>query len=114
MRRSAQWLRRQLKEEQKAAGKWWENAKMATRRSEEINAKTEEADAASMSLGFAFKDSRRKWQLVNPDSSNSFFEEALCFYLREIGLTEADVTQITTKPARRRPADGGSGGDGGG
>ena len=58
-----------------------------TRRADEIDAKMEEADTASMSLGFPFKNSHGKWQLISPASSQSFFEEALCFYLREIGLT---------------------------
>ena len=67
-----------------------------------------------MALGFPFKDSHGRWQLVNPDSTRPLFEEALCIVLHEIGLSAAEVDEITAKPPEppvlRRPAGGGSGG----
>ena len=116
-RRQAAALRYQLMKDKKAADKWWENPVLCRefkQRQKDIDDKMDEADAASLALGFPFKDSHGRWQLVNPDSTRPLFEEALCIVLREIGLSAAEVDEITAKPPEppvlRRPAGGGSGG----
>ena len=116
MRRRAQKYRRQLEQEKRDAGRWWEDRERAEnfeRRAAEIAELMDEADEAALRSGFPHKDRHGIWRNVNPDSSRSLFEEALRLYLKKIGCNDAEVDTITAKPVLRRPAGrGGSGGHG--
>ena len=65
---------------QQAAGKRWEDPKLAEefqQRQADITAQMDEADQAALELGYPVKDSHGTWQNIYPDVSKSIFEEAL-------------------------------------
>ena len=118
-RRRAQRLERELQRGQKAAGKLWEDdektAEIELRR-REIDAAMERADAASMQKGFMSKGSQGAWQLVNTESPESIFEEALRRCLCAMGASAEQAAEITEKPqggrGGKRPSASTPGGHG--
>jgi len=95
-RRAAKKERKRLHQERARARDQWTVADI-DRRLEEVQQKLDAADAASWDHGFPFVDQHGRWQQVNPQAPESFFEEALSRMLVEVGFTRREVDIITER-----------------
>ena len=110
LRREAIALHKALEKDKRRHERWWRDWRLAQdfeQRRLDIDAKMARADRASYKHGFPFKDMHGVWQLTNPFTPTSFFEEALRSCLRELGFSQQEIASLTEKPAEpvlRRPA----------